>query len=220
MAAITYDELVRFVPIQLYAENTVLQNEMPNIIRQAEDQLLLVIDHDIFQTVLPPLILPAGDSTIDLTAQDPRILEVRSISARYRGRGWQSLERRSLEYLRSLYIGDKPGDPLYYSERGDINLLEVFPTPRVDVDLEILANVEAQRLSPTAQTNRLTQEYPRAVEKACFYHASFFMKKFDAAQVYEKEMGQAVQETSMALARRRRDETGTRPVETSNARGE
>lgn len=218
MPEVTYDELVRVVPLQLYAENTVLIDEMPTIIRQAEDLLLQVVDHDLYQTILDPVVLSVGENMVDLRSVTPRVLEVRSITVQTTG-GEQSLERRNLEFLRALFPVHAAGFPIYYAEKGDINLLQIFPTPFAGVTLEIMANVEVERLSSTQQTNKLTQEYPRAVEKACFYQACVFMKAFDQAQTYQAEMTQAVSEASMALARRRRDETGTRPVETSNATG-
>ena len=45
------------------------------------------------------------------------------------------------------------------------------------------------------------------------------MKNAQDAATYEGEMMSALQEASIAIARKRRDETGTRPVETSNASG-
>lgn len=230
MPEITYDELVRSVPIWVYATNRDIVAEMPRIISDAEDELVLKIDHDLFQTVLtgftigPPAVPDPGEdySVFDLTDHDPRVFEVRAMRLAYKGEhDWVPLERRPLEFLSMLYSRNKPGRPRYYAEFGDTLRLRVFPYPAQEYQLEVTANVHPLRLGPTpeAQTNRLTRDFPRAVEKACLRQAALFMKNWEDATAYGNEMTSALTEANAQMARRRRDETGTRPEETVNAVG-
>lgn len=228
MAAITYDELVRSVPIWSYATNRELVAEMPRIIADAEDELWLSIDHDLFQAVItgsvigpPPSPTPGVDySILDLGSVTPRIMELRAIRLAYRGQfDWVPIERRELEYLSMLYSRNNPARPRFYANYGGTLKFKVFPYPREEYDLELTANVRPLSLSAIVQTNQLTTDFPRAVEKACLRQAALFMKDAEGAATYLQEMNDALGEANMQMARRRRDETGQRPVETANASG-
>lgn len=214
----TYDELIRQVPIWGYNQNRDLVDEMPAIVAQAEDQIFNLIDHDLFQTVITGQTLTTGNPDLDLTGLG--IMEIRAIRLSYRGAySFTALERRDLEMLSMLYTTNRPARPRFYAEYEDIDKVRVFPIPREDYDLEITANVEPPRLTVANQTNKLAEKYPRVYEKACLRQAALFMKNQQDAATYEGEMMSALQEASLAIARKRRDETGTRPVETSNASG-
>lgn len=218
--ALTYDELVRRAPIWLYAQNRDITSEMPAIIEQAEDTLLKRIDHDEFKTEITGAVL-STTGVIDLTAADPAVLEIRAVRVKYRqtADAWWPLLPRDLELLSAMFLSDRPGDPRFYAERGSPLRLQVFPKPRVLTDLSITANVAPVRLGPAQQENVYTKKYPRAIEKAVFYSASLFMRDIEGAQQYSAEMDAALLEAGAQVARRRRDETGTRPRETQNVTG-
>lgn len=215
----TYDELVRQVPIWGYNQNRDLVAEMPALVAQAEDQIFELVDHDLFQTILTGHTLTNGNPDLDLSAV-VGLQEIRAIRLAYRGSySYTPLERRDLEALTMMFTINRPARPRFYAEYGDINRVRVFPVPNADFDLEITANVEPQRLTPANQTNILASRFPRVYEKATLRQAALFMKNAQDAATYEGEMMSALQEASIAIARKRRDETGTRPVETSNASG-
>lgn len=227
-AVISYTELVRRVPIGEFAENTDLVAEMPAIIRQAEDTLYGRIDHDWLQTTLtgktvgaaPPPNLSGTSDILDLSAESPALLEIRGISIQYKTAAeYTPLERRSAEYLRMLYSRNRPGRPRFYCDDGHLKY-RVFPFPAQLFTLKVTANVKLPYLAVTTQeTNRFTTDTPRAIDRACMYHAAIFMKDMQAASVYEKEMDAALLESNLLAARRRRDETDQRPRETANAQG-
>jgi hypothetical protein len=220
---ITYDELIRRAPEWLYAQNRSLVDEMPAIVSQAHEQLINVIDHDLFRTVITGKTLDNTNlGTIDLSAESPRVLEIRGVRLRYRQSddGWTPLLRRDLETMSMLYARNRPSRPLYYAEYSGPLVIKVFPAPRDVYDLEITANVEPPVLSPTQQTNIMSEWASRAVEKATFRQAAIFMKDWESAQAYEKEMMGAVTEANAQIQRRRRDDTGARPVETANVSGQ
>jgi hypothetical protein len=214
----TYDDLVANTPIWLYAQNRSIVDEMPVIISDAEDQLYQRFDHDLFQTVLTGFTLTAGDPVIDLTAIDD-LLEVRAIRLTYQNLGVTSLERRDLEMASMLYAQNRPGRPRFYAEYGSYDVLKVFPTPSVDVTYEITCNVMPPRLGPSQQSNIIIEKFPRAIERSVFRQGALFMKNQADAATYGQEADDALLEANMAIARRRRDNTATRPVETANTRG-
>jgi hypothetical protein len=222
--ALTYDELVRRIPLWLYASNRPLVDEMSVIIEQAEDQLLQVMDHDLFQTKLSGgLTVSPGSAEIDLTNRTPRVLETRAFRKRLSGTDdpWLPLQKRDMEYLTALFSGAdyNQGVPRYYATDGEVLRYRVFPTPDQTYDIEVTANVEFIRLGPAQQTNVLTEEFPRAMEKACLRQAAVFQRDAEDEARYEKEMMAALAEANAQTGRRRRDEVGTKPRDTNNASG-
>lgn len=225
---ITYTELVRRIPLGVYAENTDLVAEMPVIIRKAEEMLAGRVDHDFLQTTITgksignATVNPSGgDDDLDLSAESPRVLEVRSIRIKHRGRAtqWVPVHRREINFLRTLYSMNTPGVPRYYGEdKGVLNLV-FFPYPNALYDLEITANKVPAFLTSGNQTNAFTIHCPRALEWACMHFAALFMKDFTAAQGYSSDVDNALTEANMLGARRRRDEGAQRPQETANAQG-
>lgn len=218
--ALSYDELLRRVPTWIYAGNRRLVDEMPTIIEQAEDQMLQVLDHDIYQTTLTGFTVGPGVKEIDLTANDPRVLEVRSIRvANWDTDTWQPCQLRDLEYLTALFSDGRTGRPRYYATRGEVLRFELFPAPDHELQVEITANVEFTRLGPDQQTNVLTIQFPRALEKAALRQAAIFMNDPQNEQRYETEFIAALNESNAQVGRRRRDEVGNKPRDTHNATG-
>ena len=223
MAGITYDELVRRAPKWLYAANRSLVGEMDAIIQQAHDQLIGVLDHDLFRTIISgKQLLASNNGILDLSSEDPPVLEIRGIRVRYRSGDddWTPLQLRDLEMLTMLYARNRPSRPIYYAEYNGPLIIKAFPAPREDYDIEVTANVEPPVLSQAVQTNVMSQLAPRALEKAVFRQAAIFQKNWEDAAAYEKEMGQAVVEANAQIQRRRRDETEQRPVEAANIQGQ
>ena len=218
---LTYDELIRRIPVWLYAQNRTLVNEMPAIVEEAEDQLMLVLDHDLFRAALTPRTITSANPTVDLTNEDPQVMEVRSMRIRPRGPsgGWVPLMRRDIEAMEMLYSRDRPRVPRYYAEDDGILTYQFFPAPVVDTEVEIMANIHPLRLGPTQQTSVLTEQFPRALEKATLRQGALFMKNQTDADRYEAEMMQSVEEANLQVKRRRRDTSGQRPRETANLTG-
>ena len=219
--ALTYNELISQAPTWLYAENRSLVDNMPDVVVKAERQLVLVIDHDLFRTTLPGDTLLAGDSAVDLSANEPLIMEVRGFRVRWRDGDdhWTPIMYREAEYLAMLYSNQRQGRPKYYTQDGGFLKFQVYPTPERDYDIEITANVTPPALGASVQENVLTKQFPRAVEMAVYRQAATFMKDAAAEAKYDSEMMAAIPEANMQSARRRRDEAGTRPRETVNASG-
>lgn len=217
--ALTYTELIRRTPAWIYAQNRDIVAEMPVIVAQAHEQLFNVIDHDFFRTLVPGLTL---DTTgiIEAEAQVPEILEVRAVRLRYRKDGeFTPLFMRELEMLTMLYAENRPGRPRYYAEYDGPLVYKVFPQPPAPMQYELTANVKCPVLSPTVANNLLGDRAERALEKATFRQAALYMKDQAAAGTYEQEMMAAVVELNSQIGRRRRDETGQKPKETTNTTG-
>lgn len=222
MAAITYDDLIRRVPKWIYAQNRSLVDDMPDIVQEAHNQLIGVLDHDLFRSIITgKQATPASNGILDLSAEDPDVLEIRAVRVRYRNGDddWTPLRMRDLEMLTELYSRNRPNRPLYYAEYNGPLVIKFFPMPREDYDLEITANVEPPLLTPTNQTNVMSTRAPRALEKAVIRQACLYQKNWEDAQMYEKEMAQAVTEANAQVQRRRRDDTEQRPVEAANVTG-
>ena len=214
-----YAELIRRVPIQLWHQNRDLVTELPMIVAQAHEQVVQLIDRDFFRVRAGGLTLPMN-GVLDLEALVPDIMEVRALRVQpYAGAAYTPLFRRDLEMLSMLYPDGLPGVPQFWAEYdGPLNV-RVFPAPDVETGLEITANVEPQPLSEAHPRNILGDRAPRVMETATLVHAARFMKDAESEARYGGEMQAAITELNISLGRRRRDDTGQRPVETTNTMG-
>jgi hypothetical protein len=218
----TYNQLIADAPLWLYANNRDLVATMPKIVADAHEQIIGILDHDLFRTLIPNKTLLASNfGVLDLSAEDPRILEIRAIRMKYRSGAddWVPLMRRDLETLSMLYARNRPRQPTYYAAYSGPLVVKAFPAPDRNYDLQISANVEPPVLSPSQQTNIVAEQFPRVVEKATYRQAALFMKNWEDAKTYEKEMIDAVNEANAQIQRRKRDVTETRPVDTTNVEG-
>lgn len=215
-----YAELIRRTPEWLYARNRDLLNtEMPNIVLQAHEQLINVIDHDFFRARVANLTLPT-DGVLDLPTLIPRLLEVRAIRVQYRQAGeFTPLFQRDQEMLTMLYANNRPGRPRYYCEYDGPKIVKVYPQAPMAMNIEVTANIAPEPLSPTVANNVIGDLAPRAMEKATFRQAALFMKDQAAAATYEQEMMAAVVELNSSIGRGRRDETDVKPRTTANTTG-
>lgn len=218
----TYDELIRRGPLWTYANNRDLVAEMDVIVAQAHEQIISILDHDLFRTLITgKTLLKSSHGVLDLSAETPRVLEIRAIRMRYRAGedDWAPLMRRDLETMSMLYARNRPRQPLYYAEYSGPLVVKAFPAPDRDYDLQVTANVAPPVLGPSQQTNIISTQFPRVMEKATFRQAEIFMKNWEGAQAYEKEMIDAINEANAQIQRRKRDTTETRPIDTANVQG-
>jgi len=216
MAAKTYTELARKVPIWLNASNTDVTGEVDALIAEAHEFLFQVMDHDLFSTTISGLTI-GTDGVLDLRAQSPRILEVRGVRVAQRGRQ-TPLRRRDAEYIAALYTRDRPGLVQYYTQSQPL-LLEVAPKPYEEVNATVTANVAPEVLSGAVAENLISTTYPWALEQATRWATALFQKDWETAAVYEKATIDALVASNAATSRRRRDEGGVKPYTPTNATG-
>jgi hypothetical protein len=172
---VTYDSLLNGTPVVLNAQNRTLPDDMPSIIRRAEDEILERLDRDALRVTLgTAYTVGPGNPTFDLNPEPQRVLEVRAVTASANGQHI-TLTPRDVEYLRQLFAGMQ-GTPRHYAEDDSPSVYRVFPEPDQIVQLRVTANVEPLRLAPTNQTTLLTVNHPRLVEMAVFKQAAIFMR--------------------------------------------
>lgn len=217
MVAITYEELLHRVTMWPNAGNNDVGAEADRLIGQAHNQIVDLLDHDLFQTDLTRLV--GADGLLDLSAEDPRVLEVRSLQVAYLSEGRVPLERRSEEMLRALYPLPGVGRPRFYSQEGQTLRYRIFPHPVTTTTVTVMANVEPPVLSPTTSQNVISTQAPRALENSVYHKVCVFMKEYEAADIYATEMMAAVAEANGAMLKRRRDESDQRPRDTANRSG-
>ena len=221
---LTFDTLVTNTPVQLMARNVDLIAAMPLIIAQAERDMPPSVDHDLFRTSAS-LTLGSGLNSIDLTGGHPdtsrQILELRSIRCGQGGARWM-LPRRNLEAMTALYpFADARGQPLYYAVAEQELEFVVFPTPDADVNLNLMMNVLPPALATGSgnNTNIYTTHAAQLFEFRVFLRAAYYLKDQASIALYQGEVAQSTALLNAQLARRRRDETQERPIETANATG-
>jgi hypothetical protein len=215
----TYAELVASVPDWMYAKNRSLADKMPEIVSVAQDELFDIIAHDFFRTKIVGLTIPTS-GTLDLSVQQPPVMEIRAIRLKYRKDDeWTPLFRRDLEALSMLYARNVPGRPRYYAEAAGPLMLQVYPTPDQAYTIEVTCNQECPKIGPTVAQNLLTDRAERALKFAILRFAAIYMKDAASEASYTKEMTSAVNALNAAYGRRLRDDTAERPRDTTNATG-
>lgn len=210
----SYTELAAEVPISAFARNQELIGHMEQVIERAQIWVVNRLDHDAFRASRVAITI-ANDGIITKPAD---MLELRAVQLRYRGRGWTALRRRSEEMLETLYASEPPGFPTFYAETEDNYL--VFPKPSRDMEARVLYNANPPLLSPTVDTNVLTDDYPEVIRAATMREAAIFMGDASLIPVFSEETTEVLSAANAAIARKRRDETGQKPIETTNARGQ
>lgn len=214
-----YNELADSIPNWMYAQNRDLAASLPDIVDQAHRQLFNTIDHEFFRTKITALTIPTS-GTLDLSTQQPPIMEIRAIRLKYRKDDeWTPLFRRDLEGLSMLYARNAPGRPRYYAEDEGPLRLQVFPTPNMEYLIEVTCNQECPIMSPAAPNNLLGDHAPRALKFTTLRLAAMFMRDTDWEAKYAAEAQAAINELNASMGRRRRDDTAERPRDTTNATG-
>jgi hypothetical protein len=212
----TYDELLRKTPIWAYAQNRELVDEMPGIVKGAQELLEQRLDHDIFRTTLPSV--DVGTDGI-LALQPGTVFEIRAVRIEHAsGTGYYPLRSRDIETCHALYGNHEQGLPHYWAYV-DNDTIEVFPKPWAQMSVVTVVNAKPPTLGPTQQTNVISTDHPRPFEKAVLMQIGVFMLDDSLIQKYLNELNDAVTEANAQIVRRRRDETSQRPRETRNLTG-
>jgi hypothetical protein len=212
----SYSELLDEVPRSAFARNAELINDMDKVVARAQAYVVKRLDHDAFRG---DYILVTIDETGQF-ARPPDMLELRAVQVRFRGRGWLPLRRRSEEMLAALFTGPRarPGMPEYYAETPEG--FDVFPRPPRPIEARVLWNQDPPILGPAQDTNVLTDGYPEVIRAAVMREAAIYMGDATLIQVYSGEATETLGAANLELARRRRDESGTRSRDTGNAQGQ
>lgn len=219
--ATTYNDIIAAAPIALMAQNRSVLDPatMQILVRQAEDEIIELLDHDAFRTTLQqPAVISPGTDVIDLSAEAPSVLEVRALRIAADDYS-MPMERRDIERLNALYPTGEPGVPRFYAEDEAPLVLRVFPPPDQEYRITVTANVEPLRLSPDIQTSVLSQRHPRILEMMVFKHLARFMRNSTDEARYGREAEAALMGVNTQFARRRRDETGLTGTPTANRVG-
>lgn len=217
--ALTYDELIRLLPVQLNSANEAFVAELPTIVREAEEELYLTLDHDAFRGLISTESVEPGSQVIDLSTADPKVLEIRSIRFELRTEHWMPLVKRDIEYLRTLYSSQPSGRPTFYAEDESPLKVEIFPRVSRAYNLRIAVNQYPPALGPATQTNTLTADYPRAMTMAAYFRGALFNRDTEKAASFKEQMLASLTQTNAQIARRRRDETEPQPRPKANATG-
>jgi hypothetical protein len=214
----TYDDLLLYAPLALIARNRDTVAEMPNIVRRAQGYLVPRLDHDLFRMMLPSAPIGA-DGVVDQTGFPAKILEIRSVAVQVSPGSWLPLIRRSEEMLIALHSDNPRGQPRFYAvtASGDI---QTFPALGVAGKLaRVTANVTPPELSPTVQTNIISEEFPELFEFAATMEAAVFNIDPATTELYKGRVTETLQVSNSQISRRTRDESAQRTVETRNITG-
>lgn len=216
--AMTYDDLIAYAPLALFAQNRDTVVEMPNIVRRAQDYLVKRVDHDFFKTELAVTSVDL-DGLIYADEPPEGLLEYRSVAVEQAPGRWAPLLRRSQDMLDSLFSGSRSGIPRYYAMTASM-ALRVYPRPPQVIAARITANIKPPTLAPGVQINKLTVEFPELMELAATHEAAVFNLDQNSIAVYAGRLQDALVTANMQISRRTRDESAQRPVETRNVTGE
>lgn len=213
----TYDDLIAYAPLALISRNRDTVTEMPNIVRRAQEYLVQRLDHDLFRSTVPAIPVDE-DGLCDITAFPARLLEIRSVSFEVAPRSWLPLLRRSEEMLVALHSDAPRGQPRYYAvtAAGEMRL---YPAPGRAITVRVTANVAPEVLSPTVQTNIISEQFPTLFEFAATREAAVFNIDPATTQLYESRTQEMLQTANSQISRRTRDESAQRAVETRNIQG-
>lgn len=214
----TYDELLTYAPLALFARNRDTVVQMPQIVRQAQDYLVKRVDHDFFKTDLP-LTAVDDDGRIYASGPPAGLLEYRSVVVEPLPGRKVTLTRRSQEMLDALYNDGRRGQPRYYAMMADKSL-QVYPSPPQEMGARVSANIEPPTLGPDVQINILTIEFPELMQLATTHEAAVFNLDQGSTVTYAGRLSEALTAANRQISRRTRDESAQRPVETRNVTGE
>lgn len=215
----TYAELIAYAPIALYAQNRDLALALPDIVARAQRSVVRRLDHDAFRDELVTTADQDGDvDTAPFLALGDAMMELRSVFARRPTETrWRPLFRRNWDMLETLYGSAGSGFPRHYAERDDG--WQVYPRPGQTISIRASFNMEPPVLSPTAPENVLSTRFFEVMQAATVRECAVYMLDANAIQLYGQEVEAQTTAANAQIARRRRDETGMRGVETTNAGG-
>lgn len=218
----TYDEIIAFAPLALYAQNRDLTAEMPQLVKQAQDYVVSRLDHDAFATTTLPDTTISAEGMLDTSPITSRLLELRSLSWEFAPDRFQPLLPRAYEIMLMLYSDRPRGRPRYYAQADGFDplpLIRVFPAPGRVLTARARGNIAPESLAPGVQENLLSRNFPQLLQYATAREAAVFMADPAMQQRWEDELTDALVAANAQVGRRTRDEAAQRPVDTRNARG-
>ncbi len=202
MSAITYNTLV--TQIQNTAENddSEFVDEISNFIARAELRLTRELDSEGL-TEYATSNFTASDAYLTLPSN---ILIVNNVSYTNSSNSKVSLLLRTKEFVEDYWpVQASTGDPKYYAKfRNDKLLIAPTPTSANVVELEYV--VQPSTLSAGKQSNYFTDFCGNALFYASMVEASYYMKNFTAAQVWDSQYQRASLTLVNEARRNRRDD--------------
>ena len=222
--AVTYNSLVASIPKMLMAENRSWGSELAEVIRRAEDRVLLNIQPDLLKVELTGSLGTDDEwsRTIDVTELDEEV------GAEFKG--WRSLylsasgvrmilTPKATDFCIALYPLDSVvRRPKHYAER-IASVFDLYPYPDQGYSWAGVANVKPLPLGAGRQTNLLTEKAPALIETACFLEGALWMKDAQAAAIWQSAYEDLTGDKNANIRRSRRDDTTRRDRETENAGG-
>jgi hypothetical protein len=213
----TYNELIAYAPLATYAGNRDMITELPNMVRRAQEFIVLRLDHDLFASTTVATTI-AADGTLNMGGLSSRFLEMRSVYAQGRGGNYFPLLQRTEDMLATLYPFDRPGVPVYYA-RLTPGTYRVYPRPTAVTVARYRANIAPLTLSPSVQSNILSTKFPNLMELALLVEVARFNLDRGQGEIYMSDLMSELEAANAAVTRTTRDETGTRPRDPRNAMG-
>lgn len=212
----TYDDLDEYARSNIYGEARDLDQDIPRLITRAQRYLFSRLDHDVFQADMGNFQVNQ-DGRIDTGNVSDRLKEVRSVDLLRDGQ-WFPLLKRDVTTLGALFSEDPVGLPEYYAQTDDL-ALKVFPFPYDQMTVRMRGNLVPELITPSNQTNMLSEKYPLLMEWAITYQCSVYMLDPTLIQVNKGELDGEIMAVNAQVSRWRRDEATQRPVETRNVGG-
>lgn len=213
----TYDDLINYGPIATYAGNRDMITALPDLVRRAQSYVVQRLDHDLFADAETQTTVDTSGS-LDMSNIPDRFLEIRALLIEGRGGRYFPLLPRAENMLETLYSDNKPGEPLYYARLKN-DVIKVYPRPYREVAARYRSNVAPDVLSPTLQSNILTEKFPEVIETALLREIARFNLDATLVASYSEELADQLGAANAQVGRTTRDETVTRPKETRNVTG-
>jgi hypothetical protein len=214
---LTYDDLTSNAILASYAGNRDLQDQMPRLVRRAQEYVELRMDHDLFaDTAFDITVSEDGMVTDDHLPE--RFLEIRSLAVHGPVGRHYFLLPRGEAMLAQLFASGSRGEPQYYA-RMRHREYRVYPQPYRPVTLRMQCNVRPDRLGPDVQKNLITDQFPDIMEYALLREVAIFNVDESLLKMYTDELQGRLEAANTQVSRLTRDETAERPVETRNVTG-
>lgn len=213
----TYDDLIAYAATASYAGNRDMTDELPRLVRRAQNYLVLHMDHDLFADEVIETTINV-DGMVDKSLFSTEFLDIRKLMVKGRGDRPFPLLPRAENMLETLYASGKPGTPIYYARLRDREY-KVYPAPYRPLDAILRVNVRPPMLGTKVQTNILTDYFSEAFEFALLREVAVFNIDQPQVQLYTAELQDRLTSANVQVSRLTRDETSQRPTETRNVTG-
>lgn len=213
----TYNDLITYGPLATYTANRDTVNEMPNLVRRAQDYITARLDHDLFAETAIDLTL-ADDGLVNDFSLPEKFLEIRHFLIRTASGGFFPILPRPETMLEALYPADRKGVPRYYARLRN-RTYKVFPRPWSATPARLRANVAPPTLNPSVQTNILTEKFPGTFEVALLREAALFNLDMPQVELHTTTLRDMLGASNRQISRLARDESAQRLTETRNVEG-